>query len=100
MEKDKEKWLDETLGSLQGIKRATPPADLFARIEIRVNQTESKIVPMSQWRPAVAAAIVLLVLNIFAMRLYTQRNISVATDEGVEIAYETQLISDFKLYDE
>jgi hypothetical protein len=100
MEEDKEKWVEETLGSLEGFKRAIPAADLFARIESKVNETSTRVVTISQWRPAVAAALLLLVLNIFAIRLYTQAASSVDRALSVNDVYETQLISDFKLYDE
>lgn len=100
MKEDKDKWIEEALGSLEGMHRAKPAADLFARIETQVSQAKIRTMPAFQWRPAVAAAILLLVLNIFAIRLYTQRTLSVASESGTEIAYETQLISEFKLYDE
>jgi len=100
MRDEKEEWIDETLGSLEGIKRAKPPVDLFDKIEIQIKQGKTKTIYFTQWRPAIAAAVLLLVLNVFAARLYTQKSSSVETEMGLEIAYETQLISDFKLYDE
>ncbi len=96
----REKWMEDTFGSLEGMKRAKPDEDLFDKIEIKISQGKAKTVYFAQWRPAVAAAILLLVLNVFAIRQYGQQSGSVQTEIGTDVAYETQLISDFNLYDE
>jgi hypothetical protein len=59
---DKEKWKEEVMSSLLGIKRAEPNPFLFTRIEERI---EKKYGKLAVWkvRLAVAAMLVLLVVN-------------------------------------
>jgi hypothetical protein len=59
---DNEKWKEEVMSSLLGIKRAEPNPFLFTRIEERI---EKKYGKLAVWkvRLAVAAMLVLLVVN-------------------------------------
>ena len=97
MQDEQEKWVDEIMGSLQGMQAAAPPEDLFASIEARINKPKAKVVPMRQLRWRIAIAAVLLLLNVMAIRSYAVNN-----NDGyasVESFEHSQLVSDFKIYD-
>lgn len=99
MKKDKENWMEDVLGSLEGSKRAQPNPGLFARIESQIETPEAIVIPVTQWRLAAAAAILLLMLNVFAMRQYAQRY-EVNTDElVVDVSSDQQLISNYNPYE-
>lgn len=59
--------INDTFNSLEGIQRATPPADLLEKAMARMYQGKARVVSMSPtylWRAA-ACALVLLVANLF-----------------------------------
>ncbi|HZY82981.1 MAG TPA: hypothetical protein VFE50_25855 [Cyclobacteriaceae bacterium] len=58
---DKEKWKDDVLNSLQGIKRAEPNPFLFTRIEAVVSRVRE--VTPNQWRVVIAVGLILLFIN-------------------------------------
>jgi thiosulfate reductase cytochrome b subunit len=72
--KAKETWIEETLDSLDGIRRATPQQDLFPGILKSAGHPGKKTNPVKRpfyW--SVAAAIVILItLNIFGAFYYHQ----------------------------
>lgn len=98
MEKDKEKWMNDVLDSVQGSRRAKPHPELFAKIEAAVYAPQSKVIPIRQWRLFAAAAVCLLMLNIFALRKYAQSNVS-AKEWLVENSVEETIISTYQLYE-
>lgn len=99
MKEDKEKWIDAVFDSLQGSTRAKPGSGLFAKIENQIDGRDARFVPLPQWRIAVAAAVVLLCLNVFTVRQYLQSS-KVATEAGgAEEASDQALLSNYKLYE-
>jgi len=70
--KTKETWIEETLNSFDGIRRATPKPDLFPGIQQRLGLPEKKTIPLKRpfyW--SVAAGIAILIgLNIFGAIYY------------------------------
>ncbi|MEZ4888238.1 MAG: hypothetical protein R3E32_26145 [Chitinophagales bacterium] len=100
MSKEKEKWKDAVLNSLEGIKRAEPNAVLFEKITQRIerNGSPSQIVPMNRVKMAAAAAILLLALNVFSITNYFKTNKSIQTENTI---YQDvpSLISNYNLYD-
>ena len=96
MKSDKDKWIAGVLGSLEGGKRAVPPTELFARSQQKIAKPEAKIVPIGSYRFAAAAAVLLLVLNVFVLHQYSKAPGSY-TNEQVTVSSES-LISDFNLY--
>lgn len=100
MKEDKDKWIDEVLDSMKGSQRAKPSPELFAKIENQLAPPEIKIIPMRQWSYAVAAAVLVLVLNVFTVRQFTQNNelnageMVVSADDSGE-----SLISNYKIYE-
>ncbi len=98
MENDKEKWIEEVFESIQGSKRAKPSPGLFAKIEAQIDNPDAVIIPMFQRRVAAAAAILLLALNVFALRQYMQQD-SVLSNESVAMEMPNQqLISNYNIY--
>ncbi len=99
MEKDRQEWIDGVLNSVKGSRRAKPRADLFAQIESNLDAPEVRIIPINQWRISVAAAVLLLVLNVFVLQQYTQ-NQSINTSEFVTgDSSEQNLVSNYNIYD-
>ena len=97
MNDNKEKWIQDVFDSLEGSKRATPPSHLLSKIEQNLVAPEAKIIPMSNYRIAVAAAVVLLVMNVFVMYQYAQTSTN-SFPESMTDNTES-LITDYKLYD-
>ena len=64
---DKEKWLDETLNSLEGIRPADFSANLFEKTMFRLEKRTAKIVkfrPAQTWAAAACLAF-LIAANVF-----------------------------------
>lgn len=75
MENDinKEKWINEALGSLEDMSRAQPRADLYEQITARLKQPKAvKVMALhaKQW----AAAVLLLALNIGSVVYFADRH--------------------------
>ncbi|RMG26616.1 MAG: hypothetical protein D6730_08785 [Bacteroidetes bacterium] len=95
MSKQEHDWIDEVMESMQGARPAQPPADLLGRIEDRL-QTEGRVVPLSRWRWAVAAAMLLIGLNLWS---WSQLARSRTTAEEAGLYSQTSLISTYNLYE-
>ena len=99
MKDDKEKWIEDVFDSMKGSQRAKPSTELLAKIEQQIGVTESKIIPIYSFRMVAAAAILLLVLNVFAVRQFMESN-TVATEELlVEETSGLSLISNYNIYE-
>lgn len=99
MQTEKEKWVNEVLGSLEGSQRAKPSADLFAKIEKEIARPEGRVISMNQLRVAAAAAILLLALNVFLLNQYSRSQQGNSTEWVTEVDSNEQLISDFNPYE-
>lgn len=99
MKEEKDKRIEDILSSMQGSQRAQPDLELFAKIEQRIDAPEAKIIPMRQWSYAVAAAIVLLVLNTVALRQFTQSDYSNTPEMVVTQNDSRSLISNYRIYE-
>ena len=96
---DKEKWIAEVFDSMKDSKRAKPKPELFKKIEQQIDAQDVPEIPIHQWRMAVAATLMLLVLNVFAMRLYTVSRELNAEELVLEDASTQQLAPNFKIYE-
>ena len=97
MQDEQNKWVDEVMNSLQGMRAAEPPADLFETIEARIDGAGAKVISLQQMRWGIAIAAVLLLFNFIAIRSYTVNN-----NDGYAYteSYEgSQLVSDYKIYE-
>ncbi|NRB53490.1 MAG: hypothetical protein HRU41_37890 [Saprospiraceae bacterium] len=99
MDQDKEKWIDDKINSLEGMRSAKAPEHLFAKVEQEVFQPEAKIVAFSQWRAAAAVALLFLAFNFWAIGQQLQSPDSTAGQSTASPEATPTLVSDFKLYD-
>lgn len=73
---NKENWIDAALNALEGVERATPPADLYERI--RASQQKAKptqkirMTPTQQWAIAASIALLLFVNVLTCIKLKQQ----------------------------
>lgn len=96
---DSEKWTEEVLNSMRGSKAVPPSRDLFMDIQKRIENPKVRMIPLPQRIMAIAAAILLLAINVFAMNSYGFfENSSTAMTSG-QTSERVELMSDFKIYE-
>jgi hypothetical protein len=69
----KEQWIDEVIGSTEGIQRAKPAGDFFEKVTQGLSRPAKSNVygfPVKQWA---AAAILLLALNVGSVVYFTSQ---------------------------
>ena len=64
---------EDMFRELGRLPHAQPRRDLFAGIETRITRPEATIVSLRQYRMLVAAAILLLLLNLVALQYYASQ---------------------------
>ena len=64
---EKEQWKDDVLNSLQGIRRAEPDSDLYARVQERL-AAPIQVVRRPYAALAAACLVALIIGNIWALR--------------------------------
>lgn len=94
---NKEKWLNDVLGSTSGIRRAQPVGGLYERVMTRMSSPQQQAhtisFPVKRW---VAAAIILLALNISSVLYYTGRTTGNTSSSGSDpLATEMQTSSTY-----
>ena len=100
MNDEKEKWIEDVFQSMKGSQRAKPRRELLANIENRIRFSEAKIVTIRQSRYGVAAAVLILVLNLFALHQFTQNN--ELRDNEMFVSTQNineSIISNYKIYE-
>ncbi len=97
MSTEKEQWMDEVFNSLEGMQRAQPDEKLFENIEKHLFAPETKVIPLYWIRTAVAAAVVVLSINLYGVYEYTQRSSSQVEQSNTDSSYP--LISSYNLYE-
>jgi hypothetical protein len=87
---DSNNWIKEAFKSVQHQQQPRLNADLFSKIEQRINKEATKVVLMPIWKVAVAAAVI-LVINLVAFKdvSYTDQNMD---------STEYQLGTNYNLY--
>ena len=100
MEEKKQKWVSEVFKSLEGSKRAQPPEDLLGKLEKELfHPSTAKVLPLPQWRMAAVAAVLLLLLNVFALQQFSQATDYQGSELGQSEVVRDKLISNYKLYE-
>lgn len=99
MEKDKEKWIEEIMGSFEKVERATPDPELFTSIEQRISGLSDTKVSIFQWRMIAAAALLLMLLNAFAVSSFFRSQNQGQENQMTINSIENDLISNYKLYE-
>ena len=61
---------EDLLSGLGKLPHTAPRRDLFAGIEARIARPEAAVIPLRQYRSLVAAAVLLLLLNLVALQHY------------------------------
>jgi len=92
---NKDKWIDEVLNSTWGMSRAQPVAGLFEQITAKLSEPQTiKMIafPVKQW---VAAAIVLLALNVGSVIYFAQNKGGVTNSKENPLAMEIQSASTY-----
>ncbi|HAD14710.1 MAG TPA: hypothetical protein DCF33_19965 [Saprospirales bacterium] len=87
MKETENKWIDDTMESLQGIRRASASSDLFDRAMQRSMRIKARVVNMSaaQVWSAAACVVVLLVANLFMCLDYSHLGKKQRTDKEMFI---------------
>ncbi|MGB1243424.1 MAG: hypothetical protein ACPG49_12930 [Chitinophagales bacterium] len=98
MQNEKEQWKNSILNSLEGIQKASPNERIFLKIKQKVGQQSAKVIPMNRVRMAAAAAVLLFAINAFSIAHYLKNSAPNQT-EIVSHQNNSNLISDYKLYD-
>lgn len=99
MTEDKEKWMEAVFQSMKSSQRAKPRPELLAKIEDRIKDSTSKVIPLHQWRYAAAAAVLILFANTSALLFYNQYEEVPVAEAVVADAYSQSLISNYQIYE-
>lgn len=92
--KRKEEWINDVFNSIEGIKRASPPNDLFIKVESLLSRKgKNYYIPIRKLSWSVAAAIFLIAINIYSIS--SSMKINNKEKEGFE---QLQILTDFTLY--
>jgi len=95
-QKDKNKWVDEVINSLDGAERAEPNTALFEKIARGLSEpiTIGRVIPLRTVSLAAACILLLLLLNVLLLNKH-----SVGSDKSMqEVANYYQLTNDNPLY--
>lgn len=91
----KEEWKNKVLNSLEGIQRAKPSKEVYLAIENEIYTI--KRISTIQLRWAVAAASLILVMNLFVFNL--EENSPSSSEASLDNSNEYELLSNFTLYE-
>ncbi|MCG8374016.1 MAG: hypothetical protein MI700_10800 [Balneolales bacterium] len=93
-----ENWKDKVIGSLEGLERATPPADAFRLIQEKIAHQNIEKKSLSRMHVAAVAAAILIAVttNIFVISNYDSDAESTGLEEQTEY---TSILSNYNLYE-
>ena len=96
-----DKWIDDVLGSMEDSRRASPNPNVLHKIHQEINAGQhASIVQMSQWRYAIAATLLILMMNLVAVQWYRSHNVGGATGQtAISDTYGTSLITSYQIYE-
>lgn len=87
-----DKWVNDVMQSIDGIKQANPSPDLFDKITSKLPQTNKvKIIPLYRLRWAVAAACAVIALNVYVFSSELQ-------SDNTSLDNSVQLLRDYSFY--
>lgn len=95
---EKEKWIRDVMQSMKGAEHIDAPAGLQQRVQNKIaalNSAGIKVIPMQRVAVAVAAACVLLLLNLWSISKWRERH-QQSTASSV-IVYNESLTPDFSI---
>ncbi|MBW1299019.1 hypothetical protein [Aquimarina litoralis] len=97
MDKEKEKWMEDILQSMNSSKRAAPRPELFQKIKNEFTNQKVAFITLTQWKLAIAAAIVVLCMNSTAIYYIAYKQ---PDDKNVTFSdtYNKALIESYQIY--
>lgn len=95
---EKEKWIENVLDSMADSQPAKPSADLFLKIEQRIQEQNSLVIQLPNLRIAAAATLILIAVNGLLLTRYTQNEPSQNQELVDNHLSNNQLVSNFQLY--
>lgn len=87
-------WIDKTMNSLEGMEKAQPSPDLFARIQKNLPQEAEMEAPKQSWLSIAAVILVVICSNAFFITNYYNQDAA-----PQEVSSYDQIISDFNIYE-
>ena len=100
MNNEREQWIDKVLNSMTDAQRASPDQNLKYRIEQEIHSEEIELVSPLRWRISAAAAILLLIINIYAISNYGSSGNKGALLTGASVYSDISLLSTYDIYEE
>lgn len=94
MDKIEEKWKDEILGSLEGVKSAEPSPFLYSKIRNRIKSKNDSIkvdISTPYLSLAFAGLLLLLVVNVFVIK----KNWTAVPDQFSSVEMQEEYVSGF-----
>ena len=100
MNDERDKWIDNVFQSMKGSPRAKARPELFSIIKNQINVSEAKVVSLRQRRYALTAVVLILILNVFALRQFIH-NINLRDSEMYVLTQSNNesIISNYKIYE-
>jgi hypothetical protein len=100
MKPEKEKWIDEVLGSSKDIKRAEASPFLFTRIKAKVSETSAPVRKIIPVRQAIVIAVSFLILLIFNLDIMfnSSSSASLSEQEMYRVAKSYHLLPENDIY--
>lgn len=91
---EKDTWANEILQSLEGIQKASPSDDLFAKIMEQIPEAiPTNIIPLKRLGWIAVAACFLIGINVYVFDLGTTNNIKTQSTQQYD-----KLMTDYSLY--
>ena len=95
---EKEKWISDVMQSMKGAQHIDAPAGLQQRVQNKIallNSAGTKVITMKRVAVAVAAACVLLLLNLWTISKWHEQQQTDAASSAV--VYNESLTPDFSI---
>ena len=87
-------WIDNSMNSLEGMEKAQPSPDLFARIQKNLPKESGMETSKQSWLSIAAVILIIICSNAFFISNYYNQD---AAPQAVS-SYD-QIISDFNIYE-
>ncbi len=99
MKNKKEQWIKNTFESVHELKPAAPPEALFDKIKASLDVPQAQVISLNQIRAVAAAAILLLILNVYSLNHYNKSNAHLNEGPSFENHYSNIFANNYKLYE-
>lgn len=96
---EKEEWIEDVFQSMKGSQRAKPNSNLLAKIDEKIASSSTNVIPLTQWRYAAAAAVLVLLINTSALFYYGKQNEVPYNEVPITGTYSQPLINTYQIYE-